>query len=510
MLGALGPGERRVQIVVRLGVPLLASVASAVLFIALQVPVGDLWAARARQSAAAHGAGLDYWFSWFGGGSPPASYSVISPYLSVVVGSAVLGAVATMVTVASVAVATKGAAHPVAAVWVAVVASAFDLWSGRIAFIVGTAFAAALVIAVRANRLIVSGLLGLCAALSSPVVAVFLLVALSSVLVLIPGRRLAASLPAAAAGATLCAMAMLFGSPGIEPIDHGGVYALLVALGVMLMARPAVYVAFVVSISIGSYLVLLLIPNPLGGDFGRMVWIWLPIGVVATARRPAVLAASCVSVAMIAGISDSIADLRTAFSAPSSTAQYAPLLKAIDRASAVQDYRLETVSDGTHDAAYFLLDHATLARGYETQVDARLNPVLSSSSLDAASYRWWLDHNAVGFVVLHRSAPSTTHEHRLVAQGLPYLHPIWSDTNWVLYRVQHPVPIVAPPGRMIDADQSALTLATPRAAHIEVRVHWSPALEVSGPPGARPTIAPASGGWTRLFAARAGTYILSG
>jgi MFS family permease len=510
MLDRLGRRGDRALIVARFGAPLLASVLSALLFLALQVPVGDLWAARARQSAAAHGAGPDYWFSWFGGGSPPASYSLISPYLSIVVGSAVLGAIATVITVVLVAVAANEAAHPVAAVWVAVVASGFDLWSGRIAFIVGTAFAAALVIAVRANRIVIGGVLGLGSALSSPVVAVFLVVALTGVVLLVPGRRLAASVPAAGAGATLCVMALVFGSPGVEPTDRTGVYLLLAALALMLMAQPASYVTFAVVVSIAGLLVLVLIPNPIGGNFNRMAWIWLPIAVVATARRRAVVAVSCVSVAVIAGMAASINDLRTAFSPAASTAQYAPLLRAVDRVPAMQDYRLETVSDGTHDAAYFLLDHATIARGYETQVDARLNPALWRSSLDAASYRAWLDRNAVGFVVFHRSAPSATYEGRLVAHGLDYLHPIWSDPNWVLYRVEHAVPIVAPPGRMTDADQGALTLAASRSARIEVRVRWSPALEVSGPPGARAAIGRGPEGWTQVSATRPGYYVLSG
>ncbi len=241
-----------------------------------------------------------------------------------------------------------------------------------------------------------------------------------------------------------------------------------------------------------------------------MAWIWLPVAVVATARRPVGLAVSCVSLAVTAGMANSVADLRTAFSPEASTAQYAALIAAVDRVPAMQDYRLEVVSDGTHDAAYFLLGHATIARGYETQVDAQLNPVLWSSSLDATSYRSWLDHNAVGFIVRHRSAPSTSYEDRLVAHGLSYLHPVWSDRDWVPYRVEHAVPIVAAPGHLTDADQATLTLTSSRAAHIEIRVRWSPALEVSGPTGPHASIARTPDDWTRLIAARPGHYVLSG
>ena len=69
--------------------PSLVAVVNGVLFVLLRPDVNDLWAARARASAVLHGVGLTYWFSWFGGGSTPGNYSVVTPYLSAYLGTEV-------------------------------------------------------------------------------------------------------------------------------------------------------------------------------------------------------------------------------------------------------------------------------------------------------------------------------------------------------------------------------------------------------------------------------------
>ena len=59
----------------------LFAAVTAVAFVIVRPPVGDIFAARARQSAALHGVGERYWFSWFGG-IVPGHYSVLGPLLS--------------------------------------------------------------------------------------------------------------------------------------------------------------------------------------------------------------------------------------------------------------------------------------------------------------------------------------------------------------------------------------------------------------------------------------------
>src|ERR1700742_3152784 len=63
----------------------------ALAFVIVSPAVGDVWAALARRSAALHGVGLTYWFAWFGGGATPGNYSVITPWLSTLIGATTLG-----------------------------------------------------------------------------------------------------------------------------------------------------------------------------------------------------------------------------------------------------------------------------------------------------------------------------------------------------------------------------------------------------------------------------------
>jgi hypothetical protein len=74
---------------------------------------------------------------------------VVVPFLSALVGAAVLGAIATVAITVLCPVAVRGTAHPVAATWVATVAAGFDLWSGRIAFAFSSACALVVFVAIR-------------------------------------------------------------------------------------------------------------------------------------------------------------------------------------------------------------------------------------------------------------------------------------------------------------------------------------------------------------------------
>jgi hypothetical protein len=176
-------------------------------------------------------------------------------------------------------------------------------------------------------------------------------------------------------------------------------------------------------------------------------------------------------------------------------------------------YRLEAVPDGTHTASYALLDHAMLARGYLTQTDNALNAVLTSrATLNALTYKIWLDNNAVGYVAIGKTALNPDPEYQLVSGGqLPYLTKIWSDTNWTLYRVGSPTPIVAPPARIRDVDQSSMTVDVPEAGTLPVRVRWSKFLTADAPGPARgATVADDGYGWTILTAPVPGQYVLHG
>ncbi len=493
--------------------PTVVAFASAVAFAIARPAVGDLWAARARQSAAAHGVGLTYWFSWFGGGSTPGSYSVLTPYLSVLLGgAAVLGAIATVAITPLCWRLVQGANHPVAATWTATVVAGVSLWSGRIPFALGTAISVATLIAVRAGRRWPAAVGTGLAVLASPVSGVFIALGLTGTLLVTRSHRQISATAIAVAAVSLGVVAVVYGTPGPEGFHAGQAVAVAVALALFLLAKVPKFLTVVVLLALAVCPLLVVIPNGMGSNFERLVWICLPVAVVATSGIRLPLALGTAAFAVLSGVRGTVADVQVAAQPSASASYYASLARELDTLPALSNYRLEVVGDGTHTAAYALLGHAALARGYETQADNALNRVLMSrTALTAVSYQAWLDDNAVGYVALPTVAVRAGPEYRLVAAGLPYLAPVWSDPTWTLLRVRHPNPIVAAPARITDADQSNIEIDVPRAGREYVRVRWSAFLRVNGPDDVpAPTLADDGYGWTVLTVARPGHYVLHG
>ena len=278
----------------------------------------------------------------------------------------------------------------------------------------------------------------------------------------------------------------------------------------MAIARPKPYVVVPVLLSAAVCIVLASVPTALGGNFDRMVWIWLPPAVVATARRGVTATLACVALGVYGGVSVTLSDLSTALGPVAATAQYGPLLQRLDRLPGLSQYRLEAIPDGTHDASDLLLPHALLARGYETQVDRALNATVTGASLTADQYHAWLDTNAVGFVLLHRQSVYENAEYQLVSHGLWYLAPIWSNDRWELFSVRDAVPIAGSPDRLVDADQNELVVTVPRRSTVPLRVRWSPSLEADATPGVRAAVLPDGTGWSLLRSSGPGRVTVTG
>jgi hypothetical protein len=489
--------------------PLVFSLVAVAGFLVFRPPAGDLWAARARASAAAHGVGLHYWFSWFGG-MVPGHYSVLAPYLSRVADVSVLGA-ATVAVILLCRRLVRDTRHPAIATWLAAVATAFSLWSGRVPFALGTAVALLALLAVLTDRVVFAALAGVAAALVSPVCGAFVIIGLVGVVLHVAPRRRAALAAIGGAAVPLLGVAAYFGFPGPEGFQLVQAVGATAATAALLLTRPAPYVRTVLIISTVASPLLAVIPNGLGSNFERFVWVWLPVATAATARARPSLTAVTAAAAVGLGIIGSTKDLFVAAQPLSRPSYFTNLNAQLDQMPGLAGFRLEVVPDGAHVAAYELLDHALLARGFETQSDNLLNAVLQSSSLDAARYRGWLDENAVGYVLIDRTTLAAGPEDRLVRSGaLPYLHEIWSDAHWRLFQVRQPTPIVAAPVRMLDADQARLTVAAPRAGHFALRVRWSRFLHARSSASSAARLEPDHHGWTTFIVHRPGTYTISG
>jgi hypothetical protein len=292
--------------------PHALALAGALAFLLVRPSVGDLWAARARQSAAAHGVGLTYWFSWFGGGSTPGSYSVLTPFASAVFGAALLGALATVAITPLCWRLVQGSPHPLAATWVATVAAGFSLWSGRIPFALGTAISVLALIAVRDQRRVLAVFCTVLAVLVSPVCGAFIALGLTGTYAYTRSHRAVSAIAILTAGFSLGVLALVFGAPGPEGFDAKQALIVAVGLLLLLLARPPRYLALVIYLSIAACPILLAVPNGMGSNFQRFIWIWLPVAVTATSGRRLRTAVVAGALALCSGALGTIHDLGVA------------------------------------------------------------------------------------------------------------------------------------------------------------------------------------------------------
>ena len=492
--------------------PPALAVLNAVAFMIVRPGVDDLWAARARADAVGHGVGLTYWFSWFGGGSTPGNYSVISPYLSALLSPELLGALATVSITPLCALLVKDSRYPLAGVTMATFAAGLNLWAGRVPFSLGGAFAVAALLAVKAQRRMPAILLTLLNVFASPVSGAFLALGVAGSFFESRSHRAISATTVATVAVGLGVVALAFGAPGPEHLSYSLFGETIASFLLFLVARPPAYLRTAIYLSIVVALVLVVVPNGMGSNFGRWSGLCLPVAVLATSGRRLWIAVLATVPAVVIGAGGTVSDLRDAGDPVSKAAYYKPLALELDRLEGLANYRLEVVNHGAHAADAALLDHAMLARGWETQEDNALNKALLNNDLDATSFKVWLDNNSVGYVALPRSKTHGSPEYSLVAGGsLKYLTVTWTGENWVLYRVANPNPIVAPPQRVLEYSQSHLTIRVPCACTFDVRVRWSKFLRANAVAGSASAKVVDDGyGYTSVTTLVAGDYSLHG
>ncbi len=166
--------------------------------------------------------------------------------------------------------------------------------------------------------------------------------------------------------------------------------------------------------------------------------------------------------------------------------------------------RVEVPFTRSHWEAAWLAPSVSLARGWEKQLDTRYDLVLLRPGLTAGAYRAWLQQQAVSYVALPDVPldPSGAQEGRLIAQGLPYLREVFASRHWRVYRVLHATPLVQGPGRLMALGHDSFALLAATSGRLLVRIHYTSYWTLTEGAGC---VGPASGGWTAVDVARAGS-----
>jgi hypothetical protein len=505
--------------------PTAFAVANAVAFYIVRPGVNDLWAARARASAADHGVGLDYWFSWFGGGSTPGNYSIVTPYLSAAIGTELVLALATVVSTVLVCYLVRDTPHATAAAWLGAVALICTMWSGRVPFGLGAAPALGALLALRYGKRWMVVVLTIVSISASPLAGAFLVLGLSGTFLTTRTKqyRPIIGYVVIPAGIAFILTTLAFGAPGPEPFTNALLGALAAGLILVYSGAPD-HLRTTFGVTAIAVVVAWAVPNGVGSNIARFVWFVLPVAALALSTKRIAIALLATAPLVAIGSITTVTDLVHASEPISSVAYYKTLVNRLDNIPDLRNYRVELVDHGGRAGYDALLDHAWLARGWETQEDTALNAPLTEDPLDPVTYKLWLDNNAVGYVALPSASVVTYPEYKLVSSDVPtYLTRIWWDAKWDLFRVDDPTPIVAKPASMIRHDQKSMTLRVPCRCTVAVRVRWSRFLTaalqeptpsgrgtVDATPSQNADLVDDGSGWTVLTTHKPGVYLLRG
>jgi hypothetical protein len=493
-------GERRLSP----ALPVACVLIGAWLLLAPRSP--DLAAQTYRATLFEH-EGFSLWDNnWYAGHHLP-GYSLVFPWLALLVGIRVAGAIAVLVSTFAferVALAVYGPSSRWGAACFAV-AAAGDLWIGRVTFALGVTFAALAVLALVRERPWLAGLLTAVCAATSPVAG--LLLALAGVTHVLVTRRASAGyalvLPAFAVVLPLQA---IFPEGGWEPFAASSIVPTLAVTFAFLYVVPRR--ERLLRIGALLYLVAVLLsiaPTPMGGNIERYaVLLAGPLALCVLGRdgfrsvgRPLVAVGGALALIVVWTVWGPVRESTGVIGDPSTgAAYYTPLERFLaDHGGSL--VRVEVPFTHSHWEAALLAPRYSLARGWERQLDTKYDPLFFKPPLRASTYRAWLEGDAVSYVALPdvRLDGSSDEEAALIRKGVPYLREVFSSAHWRVFAVLHHAPLASAPAVLRGLGHDSFSLRFTARGRSIVRVHYTRYWTVVG--GAA-CVRPAAGGWTAV------------
>ena len=442
------------------------------------------------------------WYSGFN----PLGYSVLSPPVMALLGVPLTTALAYVATVLFFAALLKnaGVARPVAGAITGAVCLTGNLVVTRTTFALGLAVALGALLALVSGRLRLTSGLSVLAPLASPVAGLFLGVAGGARF--LSGRRRGGVTLAVSAMVPTIAISLAFGNGGYQTFaGKQALVSLLVCLAVagLCWRRPVVRWGGLLSAVLvaAAYA----IPTPVGTTATRLPELFAAPVVVAVVAIPlvALIAATASVVLLLPPVS--ITEVEERGDPALSAEFYAPLLDQFVARGVAGP--IEVVPTQRRGEAAFVAPVVAIARGWSRAADTGNSPIFYDGTLNADTYREWLQDNAISYVAISGGPYdwAANDEVTLVRDGLPYLQAVWSDQTWTLYAVTNARPVISPPGRVTARGPVSLTVSVPEPGEYDVRVHWSRYLSASNG-----CIRPTEDGWSTLAVEHPGTVKIEG
>ena len=464
---------------VRYAEPGLFALALGGLYLLLQPSSAD-HAAQVFRAGLFDQEGISAWNNlWFGGHHLP-GYSVLFPVLGSAIGPRELGVLAVVISsllFAAIAYREWGDRARLAVVWFTAGAS-ISLYTGRLTFALGAALALGAVFASQRGWRSVGVVLAALCALSSPVAALFLgcgAVAYAA------AHRTRQGLELAVASVGLVVMlAVAFPEGGTEPFVFSSFQpALLVAIAVFVaLPREERLLRYGVAAYTVALVGAFLIDTPMGGNATRLGALLLgPALALGLWRRQSFALLLLAPVLIYWQWSPVMRDLEEVHAQPSVNAgYYAPVVDFLRDTPHRQSYRVEVLPAAHHWESAYIPRGIYIARGWERQLDRKLNPLFYKDTLSATEYRLWLDDLGVGFIAVP-DAPldyAAEGEARLIAQGTPYLKLAFQSRDWSVYRVRNPAPVAFGAGHLVKLTPEGFVVDADSPGSVLVKVNWTP------------------------------------
>lgn len=496
--------------------------ALALAYLLVDPPSADLAAQTYRaQLFAEHGV-LVWDNAWYGGHHMP-GYSLLFPPLAAVFGPRVVGALAAIAAawlferIAAEHFGPRGAR--VGSLWFAA-ATAVNLLTGRLTFALGVAAALACVLAATHRRPALACLAATATTLASPIAGLFLGLG-AGAWFLGGGRRPDASRPstvrrrdafAVGAAAVLPALFLVVAFPegGVEPFVASSFFPSLVALALIIVFLPREerVVRIGILLYAGATVASFVLDTPMGGNVTRLgTLIAGPIlACLLWPRSPRLLLALAVPLLYWQWTAPVRDWVRGSGDPSVHAAYYEGVLGYLERDpdAAARTFRVEIPFTANHWESRWVGMRLPLARGWERQLDIKVNDVFYKGTLTPARYARWLRATGVRYVALP-DVPldaSAQREAALIRAGQPALHEVFRDAHWRVFRVRDAAPLASGAATLTHVQTQGFALQATRPGPVLLKLRWTPYWKVRDGSGA--CVRRAAGDWTEVQAARPG------
>lgn len=437
--------------------------------------------------------------AWYGGFTVP-GYSLVYPPLGALLGPELVGAISAIAAAALFATIAEGAVGERAwlgSAWFGA-ASTLAAFGGRSTFAVGIALGLGALLALQRRRLLPAALAALVAGLASPVAGAFTALAAAALALAhrfglgapadrsLPGGR--AVVVAASAGIGVAVLALGFPTDGYQPFGLSSwIWIPVVCLGALALVPrqwPALRWAALLYLALG--VAALELRTPLGGNAVRLgaTFAGPVLALVLYQRRPRALALLALPL-LWWQCTATVRDVVAAAGDPSTSAAYfTPLVQELENRTKAEPVRVEVLPTRNRWESVYVAEHIPIARGWLRQLESDDFPLFDGGRLTPARYASWLSDHGIAYVALPDAGLDyiSKEEAAIISSGLPYLHEVWSNSNWQLWRVgeEGSNPLASGGAVVTGQGPDRFTVTVPGPGSYELRFRWTPYFEVEG------------------------------